>query len=243
MAWLRRVDSALDSEIRQSLFRQSSKDNQFSHPLAANELMALASILKGQQELNSLPTDLKPDLEGLVDSLGLLAKAQNDSELDSALGAIDKPIQKLKTQCEKTSFGEHASSSHEAEELRTLGCNLADRIANRKQHSPLISKEALEAAQHLLLREIASEEENIGYTVVESGGAKKDLIIGVVGKETMQEVSSRHQFRTRLDLAAVRSSVQSQRWRIDTEVFQTTLTTATSNIPPFISLQHWSCSP
>ena len=53
----------------------------------------------------------------------------------------------------------------------------------------LLSDQARQAATNGLLRTIAKEQKNVGYTVATKADGQKILIIGVVGQNTMKEVS------------------------------------------------------
>jgi hypothetical protein len=61
-----------------------------------------------------------------------------------------------------------------------------------KAYATSLSFEALDAARDALLRGIAAEQEDIGYTrakIIENGQEKSLLIIGVAGQETMKAIS------------------------------------------------------
>ena len=53
----------------------------------------------------------------------------------------------------------------------------------------LLSDQARQAATNGLLRTIAKEQKNVGYTVATKANGQKILVIGVVGQNTMKEVS------------------------------------------------------
>ena len=194
MGWLSRVDSALDPVIRQSLYRQSATYNRFSQQLLANELAVFASILKESPDAKIFSLDIKSklatNLKEVTQKLGAAGKAQTDDEYTSAFINGASGIQTL-IQALEGSSGQATPTALAAEkDLLTVSLELSNRIDTVRTKSPLLSKEGLQATRNLLLREIASEQRNIGYTVIQSPSKEsKTLIIGVVGKETMQEVS------------------------------------------------------
>ncbi len=215
MDWLRRLDLTLDctqdsktnctngpprdSKVAESIIEQAKMDAEFRKQLLENQAKIAMSVLDPE----------------ILDKSCTLADGNAIGEIKKALKALsdDKSYKKVDDASAPVRFAD-ASTATQLEKLSTMTCNTNEATAklvqamnqvvgelsekfkllttDSKQNDKkfLVSSEAREAAVHLLLREIAAEQKDIGYTIVGDGTeGQKTLVIGVIGQETMMAVS------------------------------------------------------
>jgi len=155
-----------------------------------NEAIKAASELlkQAQEDVKSLAGKLENEKS---DFSGADAKKFSDSEASKAMDHILQNMESTKKQ----------SCVGLAEDVKTIVDDLHHRIAllsktvslpstPTEEQSYLFSPRARKAGIRLLLRKIAAEQEDVGYTIVAgSGPASGTLVVGVIGKETMKAIS------------------------------------------------------
>jgi hypothetical protein len=128
------------------------------------------------------PAKSAPDFEASIKDL-----AGKCAEINSLLHAQGLPIPALLWDNDICIFGEAMLREHE----RILKASVSSQ-ATKVSASPL-SPDEIDAGKQALLRGIADEQNDIGYTeatVLEDGKPKSVLIIGVIGQQTMKAISS-----------------------------------------------------
>jgi hypothetical protein len=194
MGWLLRLDGTLAPipayNVADSIKRQADSNLEFRAQLLMNETKVVQTILKGygceSVDLAILAT--RPAYNATVKGL-LLLNGNAAVKLTSASNAI-----RLMT-CKK--------DPTQTDKVRVVALALTDAIqkstASPTQPDPeaLIDENSRRYAEDLLMRLIFDEQKDAGYTIADltrAGSAARSaghaLIIGVVGKETIQEVSS-----------------------------------------------------
>lgn len=196
LGWLRRIDVTIaanphckltpdDPErcypLARSMNMRARSDTAFRRQLLENAALIAAATLSDEigRELNS---ELEKALKALSEDAAFENLTGKNPQLKlkiEKLNALDGLIKKI------------PGSSPIAEDLNLVLTALHDNLKNASKNdgNALFSVNARKAAIRLLLRKIAMEQKDVGYTIVEHGPMAKTLIIGVIGQETMKEVS------------------------------------------------------
>jgi hypothetical protein len=216
MDWLRRTDQSLDPSVDASILRQAGENPEFARQLVVNQAAILAGILTSvaanpqfKDILNSTQVgdkcaedkkcDLPTKLKGLntppsVPPAGAIGTAGNSDR--DARTALAKALQGLVGKITESEAALASTSTEkEMEDVKALATEfecVLDPSVPKEPCSPhvLLSPAARVSGVHLLLRSIAREQQNIGYTIAKLPDGRHALVIGVVGKETMQEIST-----------------------------------------------------
>lgn len=194
MDWLARVDGALKSEIRASILKQALSSQTFASQLINNEISILNTIVNStcaQQSSSSKSecNDLAGPLHDVLNFKAASTTSANSSHSAAQLAHSENPT------CD---FGPKPEPREG--DLRTLVQAMAHAEEYFRSHNvspstssppscPLVDDSALRSTQRLLLEVIFNEQQDAGFTVATIPGNRRVLIIGVVGKETMQEVA------------------------------------------------------
>jgi hypothetical protein len=197
MSWLARVDGALKPDIHASILNQALSSNSFATQLIKNEISILRTIVNGtcgpppyisEGECKSLKSDLhdlldsKPDATTAARSSGTKAQPAEFTNPPCAYESENDPkISDLARVVHATTHAKKFLSSHDG---------------SSGQPCPFVDASALRSTQHLLLQLIYNEQLDTGFTIatIPSGdpgspAKRRVLIVGVAGKETMQEVA------------------------------------------------------
>jgi hypothetical protein len=218
MDWLQRFDETLDSNIEASLTRQSIYDLALRKQLLANEATALNTALPngipGRPDV--VPAEVGRALTTLaVETAYKETKGDPGKHVIATLqlgvpsdhDRRDKTVAAVKAAQPPPMFPEDAlvllenykgdkcpqriNSVAFCYALTDLISKIERAIDSTKPAaSALLEANARRAVIFLLLRKIAAEQKDVGYTLTGDGrGVPKTLIIGVVGQKTMQEIS------------------------------------------------------
>jgi hypothetical protein len=183
MDWLTRVDGALNPEIHASLEKQSQNSPLFADQLTRNQISILQTIVKQASAQASTRSDA--ECQVLKADLNFIFKfSPPDATTAKSSSHTKAPPE------------EQACPS----DLGLLNSDLAMLVSatkdtfkffdkSRGSASPVFNETALRSAQRLLLEAIFNEQQDAGFTIATIPGGRRVLIIGVVGKETMQEVA------------------------------------------------------
>jgi hypothetical protein len=199
MDWLARVDAALKPEIRAAIELQTS-NHTFATQLLKNELAIFKTIVSQAAVQSAL-------------EVGLSASASSGSGARMGCSAINNPLKEIldyqpdpqpalgPTKADKPEKPDRKTSIDVCIAMPALFDQQLNKLKDamekakdkfKAKASPLLEEPDLRLAQRLLLETIYREQENLGFTIAEpSTGQSRPrvLIIGVVGKETMQEVA------------------------------------------------------
>jgi hypothetical protein len=194
--------------VAASMNHQAFSDTTFRKQLLINEAK-IASAAFNPAPLNSICTDrvnaaqtldslaLK-DVNSLVDSLKNSGKVGPISSSFSSSTDVANPLANLLA-AQNEPEG-HACRAW-AQDIQIVANDLYKRFALRNRtdsmhdatptvdNSFLFSPPARKASIRLLLRTIAAQQMEVGYTIVRSGAMRGTLVIGVVGPETMKAAS------------------------------------------------------
>ena len=183
MDWLVRVDGALKPEIHASIEKHSQNSATFRGQVIKNEISILHTIAKqasaqasarSDVECKSLMADLKaiynfsPTDTTAVNSSSRVKASPEEPPCPSDLGPLNSDLSTL------------VSAMKDAIKFFDL---------DPGSPSAVLNESALRSAQRLLLEAIFNEQQDAGFTIATVPGGRRVLIIGVVGKETMQEVA------------------------------------------------------
>jgi hypothetical protein len=203
MDWLRRIDASLAgepnrgrpgnfSDLEESLDRKAKEGFEFRTQLLLNQAAIVNTLLSGYgcaEILASFNEFIKSDAGAASNDAN--AKEKEVRLEAAARGALKKPLtcpvfaklyegepdpQKIKTGSER---------------LATVLNSVIDALRDSldPSHSPLLPRKARQDAARLLLLLIELEQKNAGYTIARYANDRYALVIGVVGTETMQEVT------------------------------------------------------
>ena len=220
--WLERLDRVLSPTIIRAQVEQTAAENVGSYILLGNEARAMESMLPRRPEWGAFRIALSALYQN-DDKLSSRAplSSKDDPEYKAQLHLIKSAAQVLKCTFENKGSATACKPVPEKldPDLNTTFDNLAIRCAGMallwdkdlcvfgeamlREHSLVLgtknhpasplSRVVIEAARDALLRGIADEQQEIGYTeatVTEDGKRKSLLIVGVIGQETMKALSS-----------------------------------------------------
>jgi hypothetical protein len=193
MGWLTRVDGALRPEIHASIDKQALSSLAFARQLIKNEISILQTIVN-QHGIQTSSSD-KAEGDAVAGDLQIINKFKPDATTaispfcGAAPATLSKQCDPCPTTLEKPEGDLPILVSAMVKATKYFSSSDSCRIA----FSPLLDESALRSAQRLLLQLIFNEQQNAGFTIAtipgDKSGDRKVLIIGVVGKETMQEVT------------------------------------------------------
>ncbi|MGA7341736.1 MAG: hypothetical protein WBE72_24805 [Terracidiphilus sp.] len=194
MDWLRRMDQTLTVDasgapgtdatapVVVSMNRQARQSPEFREQLLINQASIVSALLAGYN-CQSSPKDLaalaKPDAYKLSPGNGLTLTA-NDQAMPAA---IENALNGM-------------SCGPQTADLAASVRNLVAKIKAGTGPTPpdaattiLMDLESRIKADTLTLGLVLKEQRDIGYTIARLTSGRRALVIGVVGKETMQEIS------------------------------------------------------
>jgi hypothetical protein len=191
MYWLARVDGALKPDIHASIEKQAKSSRTFAVQLIKNEIGILETIVSETSALSKPRSkdecaDLTAELKAIYNFTPDAAATKGSPSVNTQTKIPPCPA-----------------------DLGTLNCDLDNVVSAMtrairyfppavppKTPSPFLDESALRSTQLLLLELIYNEQLDTGFTIatIPSGdptfpGDRRVLIVGVVGKETMQEVA------------------------------------------------------
>jgi hypothetical protein len=195
MDWMRRLDVTVKADphcefkgdddpehcflLTKSMNVRARSDITFRRQLLENAAMIAAVTLSDEIEKigKGLRSELKAALDELSEHKAFDDLTGNEPQLKVKAGKLAK----LDALIRKVPTGD----------LNLVLCALHDNLKNASKNDvdftfPL---KARKAAIRLLLRKIAAEQKDVGYTIVNSGPMAKTLVIGVIGQDTMKAVS------------------------------------------------------
>jgi len=181
MDWLARIDDALKPEIHDSLEKQAQSSPAFAGKLIKNEISILQTIVK---EAGAQSSSSKADCSDLAARLQIIfsfdpgataAKSSSRAAAPSAQSAVPACPSSLKPL--------------NSDLLRLVSAMEQAIVDFKDARSPLLNEYTLRSARLLLLHLIFNEQQDAGFTIATLPGGQRVLIIGVMGKETMQEVA------------------------------------------------------
>lgn len=199
MDWLRRLDLTVEPSSPECELN-TDPDNCF--PLARSLNLRARSDVTFRRQM--LENQAKIALATLSDEIEKIIGEQASSELECILGGLSsdtafddlmgkEPQLKLKLEAESDALVGMSDPelSPIAKDLNLILTDLRDSLKKASQNDVnfLLSLNARKAAIRLLLRRIATEQRDIGYTIVNNGSMAQTLVIGVIGQETMKAVS------------------------------------------------------
>jgi hypothetical protein len=198
--WLARVDGALKPDVHASILKQAQNSPTFANQLITNEISILKTITNGtcgprpyhsEGECKSLESTLNDLLDSKPDatSAASSSRAKAQTSESAVPPCVPEPapdpeakISELRVVVQATVHARGFLSWH--------------RGSPTPPSCPLVDESTLRSTQHLLLQLIYNEQLDTGFTIatVPSGDPgnfvlRRVLIVGVAGKETMQEVA------------------------------------------------------
>ncbi|MGA3262562.1 MAG: hypothetical protein ABSC47_00795, partial [Terracidiphilus sp.] len=171
---------------------------------AAGKPSVLATLVRDEVEIMLAAWGGRADLSALSDLPDKIESGKNNVTLDTLSEAIDKgksALEKMPGCLAALSSGllsPHESTPSDYEDLCRYKDDLEKVLGNFKTSvgrmpdrnaNFLVSDDARKAAIRGLLRTIAGEQKDVGYTIVNPATDRKILVIGVVGQDTMKAVS------------------------------------------------------
>ena len=197
MDWLRRIDETLDlPSVENSLERQAYQDLEFRIQLLINQAKIVSTLLTSYKCTVPVPPEIAiyASAESYTVSGGVLVLKE----------PVKKPTEDLGSSQPADSCASGESQATQGK-LSGLATGLLKAIAATAtatitpqtyrlrtitpQTHILLCRQLRNDAVDLLLNLIYNEQENVGYTIAKLPSGKHVLIIGVVGQETMQEIS------------------------------------------------------
>ena len=173
--WVERLDLTLESQGLAKRISEGAKDSvDVRRQILINQVSMTLSVLPPNLDLS-------------------LAKLKHPGEYElrgDSVSVSDKQIQSIASVQRKIcgSTPQNQDLCQVMNELYRVFSALKDPCA-QKQQDFLFSFEGRQAMRRLLLHDIATEEEDRGYTLSQRKGLSTTLLIGVVGPETMKAVS------------------------------------------------------
>ena len=157
--------------------REGSAEYRAQLRIVTDALQVLACTIKNEPSATGCkPQPAKSALDFAAAASELSAKC---GEIQNSIQTENAPAAKLRWEHDLCIYGQAMLREHET-------------VLVTKAYATSLSPEALDAARDALLRGIATEQEDIGYTrtkIIENGQEKSLLIIGVAGQETMKAIS------------------------------------------------------
>ncbi|HUA97143.1 MAG TPA: hypothetical protein VMA34_02305 [Terracidiphilus sp.] len=170
MNWVNRLDQSLDPGIAASLSRQGRADPAFHEQLIENEQTILKALLP------AAPDD--PNQAIYLKVVQCIAASSTPS------GSAGK-----EPACSEIKLDNGSGELYDvARELLAALQMKPDSTGSLPD--VLLSEKARKEARELFLELIYREQKDVGYTVATTPDKRRVLIIGVVGQETMQEISA-----------------------------------------------------
>jgi hypothetical protein len=210
--WIDRLDLVrMTPHLRSQIVAEAKEHPEVRRQVLVNEVSQLKAM---NPEPNAKPA--KPGWQDLADTKGyrIVTKSENGAReinvcvADSrALDDLARLVSALGQQpASPASTDLHTFAQELLEKIRDLDDrpNAPGSVCTSKQPSQpattsagdgqnkkdfLLSDDGLQAGRHALLRVIATEEENVGFTFVKTSDGTTTLLMGVVGVETMNAVS------------------------------------------------------
>ena len=182
MDWLRRLDLTVDdAKIAESMNRQAKRDATFRKQLLENQAQIVLATLNPQ-----VCTNQCLDLQKALTALG------GDDSFETIKD--ESAVVKLSSEGERQSKQLAKIKGILSPDLELTVSRLVEALGKldgqQSDAEFLMPTQARQAAIRLLLRRIAKEQKDIGYTIVAANGSTPaTLVIGVVGQETMKAVS------------------------------------------------------
>jgi hypothetical protein len=204
MDWLRRLDVTVDAgpdckgkdddpdcfPLAKAMNLRARSDVTFRRQMLENEARIAITMLSDDIG-NELRSELEKTLELLSNHKAFADLIGKDPQLKLK---DNKPLQDLNAHIKDLDARINLlpeSSQPIIQDLKLILTTLIDKFNNASKNNVdfLFPMNVQQAAIRLLLRKIAAEQEDIGYTVVKSVPMAKTLVIGVIGQETMKAVS------------------------------------------------------
>jgi hypothetical protein len=212
MDWVRRLDLIVDQEpncipkpeknddclpVARSMNLQARQNTTFRKQLLENEVrIALAALSQDIDHDNCSQAKLKELFEGL----GVLGGVSGDDKAVKAFRKIESDSTPLylssEGQTRLTGLPVELQCSGPGDaDVNPILHELHDRFTqllsdlDQSNMDFLFSLTARKAAIRLLLRKIAAEQKDVGYTIAAPSSAPRTLVIGVIGQKTMKAVS------------------------------------------------------
>ena len=219
MDWLRRLDVAVVADpsdckpqahhdpdyycfpVARAMNMRAQSDSTFRRQLLKNTALIAVTTLSDEIPAATLSDEKGEKLRAKLEkTLGALSK---DEAFDKPTGKEPqlnlkdkKPLEELEGYTKDLDayiqrFPESDRKKLPESDLKVVLCAVRSIFedASKKNADFLFSLNARKAAIRLLLRKIAAEQEDVGYTIVNSDPMSKTLVIGVIGQETMKAVS------------------------------------------------------
>ena len=191
MDWVRRIQETLSSyAVEDSIVRQASHDAEFRRQTAINQIHILLTLLTGYG-CTTDPSKPRPTLP-----LELMQLATAQPYLNSKNDEVQERVKKITSDFTSLSC-QNAGQFNAAESVKKLiavtagALNAAILARNFKPGDPqvLVSRELRMQAVELLLNLVYAEQKDVGFTIAALPSGQHTLLIGVVGRETMQQIS------------------------------------------------------
>lgn len=199
MDWLRRMDLVVDQmpncaprkddnciPVERAMNLRARRDAAFRQQLLENEAqIALATFSRDVK--SDCPKDVqavKTVLEDLSTDTAF-AKRRNETDPVSLTNAVINELPTLRTKLKCPELCDQLNQI-----LQDLYGMFKQLTTDQTQVDFLLSLDSRKAAVRLLLKKIAAEQKDVGYTIAGGyGSVPRTLVIGVIGKETMKAVS------------------------------------------------------
>ena len=184
MDWLRRTDQSLRRQVAESLTRQAESTREFNTQLIENQQAILNTLVQGYKD------QLSPDEQATLSDIASCTfdPTKPASKPEPNFGKTPKSCKELSLQPALNSPAIPRDSLFAvAEDL--IDKIHADDLTTKTFHNVLLPEKSRGYIVPLLLHLIYQEQKNIGYTIADLPNGKHAVVIGVVGTETMQEIS------------------------------------------------------
>jgi hypothetical protein len=190
--------------VAMSINMRARTDPAFRRQLLENGAVSLAAALSDHLGKEVCPklklkdgtakedciSDLKDILQALGDHDHKAFEKLTDKRLQLSVQGREQ-LDKLKHFIGRMPEPSQLPNSSPVEDLHLVLKALKEKLndSSRNDRNFLFALDVRKAAIRLLLRKIADEQENVGYTIVTSGGMPRTLVIGIIGRDTMKAVS------------------------------------------------------